>query len=213
MRIANGKNRYFTQPYCFFCILINTTTLKYRRILLEKTIKKCQRGDRKSQSEIYQIYAGKLFGICLKYSPNKQQAEDNLQDSFITIFEKIDQFNFKGSFEGWMKRITVNVCLQKYRKQNVLNVVTDEYPDRVEVEMEEESIPLKYLLQLIQELPNRYRMVFNLYVLDGYSHKEISELLNISVGTSKSNLSRARFNLKEKIEANQSYKKKVRTNV
>ena len=141
------------------------------------------------------------------------QAEDNLHDSFITIFNKIKQYKGKGSFEGWLKRLTVNVCLQKYRKKNVLNVVTDEYPDKIEVELEEESLPLRYLLQLIQELPDRYRLVFNLYVLDGYSHKEIAELLEISIGTSKSNLSRARLNLKEKIEANQNYKKKIKINV
>lgn len=159
------------------------------------------------------MYSGKLFGVCLKYSSNKVQAEDSLHDSFITIFEKIKQFNDQGSFEGWLKRITVNVCLQKYRKKSVLNVVTDEYPDQVVVEVEEESVPLKYLLQLIQELPDRYRVVFNLYVLDGYSHKEIADLLQISVGTSKSNLSRAKLNLKNKIEASQIYKKKRRTNV
>ncbi len=182
-------------------------------ISLQQTISKCKRGDRKSQSEIYQIYAGKLFGICLKYSSNKQEAEDNLHDSFITIFDKVKQFNHQGSFEGWLKRITVNVCLQKYRKKNVLNVVTDEYPDSVEVEIDEDKISLKYLLQLIQELPDRYRIVFNLYVLDGYSHKEIASLLAISIGTSKSNLSRARMNLKEKIESNQNSKKKIKTNV
>lgn len=151
--------------------------------------------------------------MCLKYSNNKQEAEDNLHDSFITIFEKIKQFNNKGSFEGWLKRITINVCLQKYRKTNVLNVVTDEYPDHIEVAIDEETISLKYLLNIIQELPTRYRLVFNLYVLDGYSHKEIAALLNISIGTSKSNLSRAKQNLKEKIEANQLYKKKIKINV
>jgi len=151
--------------------------------------------------------------VCLKYSNNKQEAEDNLHDSFITIFGKIKQFKNKGSFEGWLKRIAVNICLQKYRKQSVLNIVTDQYPDKIDVEVEEDNISLKYLLQLIQELPNRYRMVFNLYVLDGYSHKEIAELLNISVGTSKSNLSRARLNLKERIETETKLKKKIKINV
>ncbi len=151
--------------------------------------------------------------MCLKYSNNKQEAEDNLHDSFITIFGKIKQFKNKGSFEGWLKRIAVNICLQKYRKQSVLNIVTDQYPDKIDVEVEEDNISLKYLLQLIQELPNRYRMVFNLYVLDGYSHKEIAELLNISVGTSKSNLSRARLNLKERIETETKLKKKIKINV
>ncbi len=151
--------------------------------------------------------------MCLKYSNNKQEAEDNLQDSFITIFEKIKQYKGNGSFEGWMKRVTVNVCLQKFRKKNVLNVVTDEYPDVVTVDVDEDAISLTYLLDVISQLPNRYKMVFNLYVLDNYSHKEIATFLNISVGTSKSNLSRARMILKEKIELDQTYKKKIKTNV
>ncbi len=84
---------------------------------LEKLIKKCVQNDRKAQAEVYQVYSGKLFAVCLKYSPNYQEAQDNLQDGFITIFEKIQQFNHKGSFEGWMKRIIINSALQKYRQK------------------------------------------------------------------------------------------------
>ncbi len=167
---------------------------------LNKLIKQCAHNDRKAQAYIYQLYGGKLFAICLKYSNNKQEAQDSFQDGFITIFNKIGQFNFKGSFEGWMKRIMVNTVLQKYRKKSVLNIVTEEIPDEVIVEVNEEEISLDMLLKSIQELPERYRMVFNLYVLDGYSHKEIAGMLNVAEGTSKSNLSRARIILKEKIE-------------
>lgn len=173
---------------------------------LEKLIQKCKRRDIKAQSEIYHLFAGKMFGLCLKYSRNKQEAEDNLQDAFITIFDKIDQFKFKGSFEGWMKRIVINTTLQTYRQKNVLNLVEENLPDEVDVEIDEEEISLDYLLKIIQELPERYRMVFNLYVLDGYSHKEISDLLGIAEGTSKSNLSRARLILKGKIEMIQQQK-------
>jgi RNA polymerase sigma factor (sigma-70 family) len=170
---------------------------------LEKLIKKCVQNDRKAQAEVYQIYSGKLFAVCLKYSPNYQEAQDNLQDGFITIFEKIEQFNHKGSFEGWMKRIIINSALQKYRQKNILTLVKDEIPDVIEsVEVNEEKISMDFLLEKIQKLPDKYRMVFNLYILDGYSHKEISKELNISVGTSKSNLSRARQILKIKIEEN-----------
>ncbi|RUA12131.1 MAG: RNA polymerase subunit sigma-70 [Flavobacteriia bacterium] len=173
---------------------------------LKRLIQKCKRRDIKAQSEIYHLFAGKMFGLCLKYSRNKQEAEDNLQDAFITIFDKIDQFKFKGSFEGWMKRIVINTVLQTYRQKNVLNLVENDLPDEVDVEVDEEDISLDYLLKIIQELPERYRMVFNLYVLDGYSHKEISDLLGIAEGTSKSNLSRARLILKEKIEMIQQQK-------
>ncbi len=170
---------------------------------LHQLIKNCKKRDLKSQSEIYHLFAGKLFALCLKYSKTQQEAEDNLQEAFITIFNKIDQYKFKGSFEGWMKRIVINTALQTYRQKNVLNLVEDNYPEEVEVEVDEAEISLEYLLKIVQELPERYRMVFNLYVLDGYSHKEISDLLGIAEGTSKSNLSRARLILKDKIESNQ----------
>ena len=170
---------------------------------LHQLIINCKKRDIKSQSEIYHLFAGKLFALCLKYSKTKQSAEDNLQDAFITIFDKIDQYKFKGSFEGWMKRIVINTSLQTYREKNVLNLVEENYPDEVEVEIDEDDLSLNFLLKIIQELPERYRMVFNLYVLDGYYHKEISGMLGIAEGTSKSNLSRARLILKDKIELNQ----------
>ena len=138
--------------------------------------------------------------MCLKYSRNKTEAEDNLHDSFMTIYEKIGQFNFKGSFEGWIKRITVNTVLQKYRKDQHLNVVSENTEDEVEVDTEATDVSLSTLLGYIQELPHKYRLTFNLYVLDGYSPKEISELLGTSTGTSKSNLARAKAILRDKIE-------------
>lgn len=138
--------------------------------------------------------------MCLKYSRNKTEAEDNLHDSFITIFDKLDQFRFKGSFEGWIKRIAVNTVLQKYRKEQHLNVVSENIEDEMEVDTEGTDISLSTLLGYIQELPHKYRLTFNLYVLDGYSHKEIGEMLGTSIGTSKSNLARAKAILRDKIE-------------
>ena len=170
---------------------------------LKKLIKQCADNDRKAQEEIYQLFSGKLFSICLKYSKNKQEAQDNFQDGFVTIFNKIGQFNFEGSFEGWIKRVMVNTILLKYRKKTVLNIVTEEIPDEVIVDIDDDEISLDFLLNLIQELPDRYRMVFNLYVLDGCSHKEIAKMLKIAEGTSKSNLARARGILKQKIEVYQ----------
>lgn len=167
---------------------------------LNKLIKRCADNDRKAQKEIYQLFAGKLFSICLKYSKNKQEAQDNLHDGFVTIFAKIGQFRFKGSFEGWIKRVMLNTILLKYRKKTVLNIVTEEIPDEVIVDVDDDEISLDFLLNLIHELPDRYRMVFNLYVLDGYSHREISKMMQIAEGTSKSNLARARGILKHKIE-------------
>lgn len=167
---------------------------------LEELIHKCKKGNRIAQEQLYRQYSSTLYGLCLKYSRNKTEAEDNLHDSFMTIFEKIGQFRAQGSFEGWLKRITVNTVLQKYRKEQHLNIVSENTEEVIEVDSVYTNISLETLLQYIQELPNKYRMTFNLYVLDGYSHKEISSLVGTSTGTSKSNLARARNILKEKIE-------------
>tara|TARA_B110000014_G_scaffold257111_1_gene241177 strand:+ start:2144 stop:2683 length:540 start_codon:yes stop_codon:yes gene_type:complete len=176
---------------------------------LEELIEKCKKNNRKAQGELYNLYSKKMFTLCLKYSKNYAESEDNLQDSFMTIFKKIKQYNGKGSFEGWMKRIMINTALQRYRKTSVLDVIKDDDFLEDVVEIEQENIPLDFLLSIIQELPDRYRLVFNLYVLDGFSHKEIASTLNVSIGTSKSNLSRARNILKDKIETNEFKNKKT----
>tara|TARA_R110000796_G_scaffold183498_2_gene300088 strand:+ start:189724 stop:190272 length:549 start_codon:yes stop_codon:yes gene_type:complete len=173
---------------------------------LEELINNCKKGNRKAQEQLYRDYSRVLFGVCLKYSRNKTEAEDNLHDSFMTIFKKIDQFNFKGSFEGWIKRITVNTVLQKYRKETSLSLVPDNIEQEVEVDSGYLDISLPTLLKYIQDLPNKYRLTFNMYVLDGYSHSEISELLGTSTGTSKSNLARARMILRDKIESDMKQK-------
>jgi len=167
---------------------------------LEQLIHKCKKNDTKAQGELYKLFSSKLFALSLKYSTNYAEAEDNLQDAFVIIFNKISQYKNKGSFEGWLKRITINNALQRYRTKGVFNIINEEIADEIEIEIEDESVPLDFLLQIIQELPNRYRLVFNLYVLDDYSHKEIAGMLEISQGTSKSNLARARDILKKKIK-------------
>jgi len=166
---------------------------------LDQLIRQCKKNNTKAQSELYKLFSSKLFAICLKYSRNKAEAEDNLQDTFVTIFSKISQYKSRGSFEGWLKRITVNTALQRYRNKGVFDIINEEQIEDVSVEVENDMIDLDFLLRSIQELPDRYRLVFNLYVLDDYSHKEIGALLNISTGTTKSNLSRARMILKEKV--------------
>ena len=172
-------------------------------MIYKQLIEQCQQQHAKAQAELYKIFAPKLYGVCLKYCSNKSIADDLFQDAFITIFNKINQFKHKGSFEGWAKRITINTVLQHFKKQKFHqeindNLITDE---NEEFEIEDENLNLNYLLELIKELPNQYRLVFNLYVLDGYSHAEISEALNISTGTSKSNLSRAKQLLRKRIES------------
>lgn len=156
-----------------------------------------------AQAKIYSLFADKLFKVCLKYSKNHEDAQDTLQDSFLMIFKDIKKFKNKGSFEGWLKRVTINVALQKFRSKSVLKF-SDQEDDQIaealeDIYMEDSKIDLNVLLSLVRKLPGQYQLVFNLYVLDGYSHKEIVKLLNISIGTSKSNLSRARVILQQEI--------------
>ena len=170
---------------------------------LDQLITSCKRKHPKAQEDLYKRYSSTLFSVCLKYASSYADAEDILQDSFMVIFNKIEQYKNKGSFEGWLKRICINTALQRYRKPGVFNLINEgNIPDET-VAVNEESLSLDFLLGIIQELPDRYRLVFNLYVLDGYSHKEIAALLTISDGTSKSNLARARQILKDKIEVTQ----------
>jgi RNA polymerase sigma-70 factor (ECF subfamily) len=167
---------------------------------LKQLIENCKINDTQAQSELYKLFSSKLFSVSLKYSRNYAEAEDNLQDAFLTIFEKIEQYKYKGSFEGWLKRITVNTVLQRYRTEKVFDIVNDDITEDVVLDIDEDDISIDYLLKIIQELPDRYRMVFNLYVMDGYSHQDIAEMLDINIGTSKSNLARARQILKKTIE-------------
>lgn len=174
---------------------------------IEELINDCKKNDVKAQEQLYRLYAPKLFSVSLKYSRNYTEAQDNLQDGFLLIFKNIHQYSFKGSLDGWLKRVLTNHILQQYRKEPFLNIVDENLPEEVEVEIENDTVSSEYLMKIIQELPDRYRLVFNLYVLDGYSHQEIADLLNINIGTSKSNLSRAKMILKEKIELHTGTKK------
>lgn len=153
---------------------------------------------------MYEMYAGRLFALCLRYANNEDEAKDILQEGFIKIFDKLQQYKNKGSLEGWMRKIIVNTALEKIRRENRFVLVEDETMmenEQYKYEHVLEELGEKELLEMIQELSVQYRMVFNLYAIEGYSHKEISKKLNISEGTSKSNLSRARELLKSKIEA------------
>ncbi|WP_194851528.1 RNA polymerase sigma factor [Nonlabens antarcticus] len=166
----------------------------------KQLIYNCKNGDRKAQKELYDRYSNTLFGCCLKYAPNYQEAQDILQDSFLTIFKKIGQFEDAGSFEGWCKRITINVALQRYRGTKVYRLEDGDCVIDEVLEIEEpDNLGMQEMLLMIQQLPDRYRLVFSLYTLDGYGHKEIADMMQITEGTSKSNLSRARQKLQHMI--------------
>jgi len=174
-------------------------------LILEQLIHECTKNNTKAQEQLYHLLAPKLFAVCLKYSRSYEEAQDNLQEAILLIFEKIGQYKNSGSFEGWAKRVVINYVLQQYRNQKVFEIVSEKIPDTDDVEIEDENISIEFLTKIIQELPDRYRLVFNLYVMDGYSHKEIAEILDINIGTSKSNLARAKAILKDKIESNNNY--------
>jgi len=178
---------------------------------LHKVVRACQDNDPGAQHELYNMFKSKMFGVCLRYSGNYEDAQDILQEGFLKVFEKISQFGFKGAFEGWIRKIMVNTALEKYRL-HYRQVSATEHIAEIEYEQENEimaDIDMHALVKMIQELSPRYRVVFNLFALEGYSHKEISEMLQITEGTSKSNLSRARTILQERV--NKYYFKSVQT--
>lgn len=178
---------------------------------IEETISKCCKGDRTSQKELYNYFKNDLFNLSLKYCSCLTDAEDNLQDSFIEIFSNIKKYNRKGSFEGWMKRITINKAIDKYKK-SIKNSRDEPYLFVDDTNFQEEEvfeISIDEILELVQKLPNQYRIVFNLYQLEGHSHKEIASILNISEGTSKSNYHRAKLILREEITKMQKKNHKI----
>jgi RNA polymerase sigma-70 factor (ECF subfamily) len=169
---------------------------------LKEIIESCVAGNERAQAKLYELFAPKMFGVCLRYAADSAEAEDNLQEGFIKVFKYIEKFRHEGSFEGWMRRIMVNVSLEKYRKQHYMYPVEDIeiYEGNVFANDILDEISVQELIALIQELPPRYRMVFNLYVMEGMSHREIGKEMNISEGTSKSNLARARDILQRKVK-------------
>jgi RNA polymerase sigma factor (sigma-70 family) len=168
----------------------------------EKIIEGCKKGKNRYQEELYRMLAPRMYGLCLKYANDKDDAKDIMQDGFIKVFQKIDQFGEKGSFEGWVRRIMINTALEKYRSQVTIYSLDERMPlsDEGVHSTIIEDLSAEDLLGLIRQLTPKYRMVFNLYAIEGYNHKEIGEMLGISEGTSKSNLSRARLILQEKVK-------------
>ena len=169
---------------------------------LDKIVDRCKKGDRKAGEQLYRMFSAKMFAVCIQYSKSREEAEDNLQDGFIKVLESIGQYKGKGSFEGWMKRIFINTALEKFRKNRSVQVV-EEVPEVVDEDDVDDdvSIPPEVLFEFVNQLPEKYRLVFNLYVMEDMQHKEIAALLGISDGTSKSNLARAKEILKRKINA------------
>lgn len=168
---------------------------------IDHLLEGCKGGDRKSQENLYRMLSSKMMGVCMRYAKGRQEAEDILQLGFIKVFQKISDFRNEGPFEGWIRKIMVNTAIETYRKNlRSMNLVDiEEVYDHPQTTFDMNGLETKDLLNLIQELANGYRVVFNMYIIEGYSHKEIAEALGITEGASKSQLSRARAILKEKI--------------
>lgn len=185
---------------------------------LESALKGCVAGDRRAQEQIFRMFFGKMMAVCMRYTRDRDTAQDMLQDAFIKAFEKLKDFNFSGSFEGWLRRIVVNTAIDHFRKnKNLLMLedeagIADEEGDSPGDLSEEEdlsiyeSIKPEMVLEAMQKLSPTYQTVFNLYVFENYSHKEIADTLNISIGTSKSNLSKAKLKLKGLLNKHLTYK-------
>lgn len=170
-------------------------------------IEGCKRQDRKYQQYLYQQYARTMYAICLRYSSDTDSAQDLLQDGFIKIFANIGSYEGKGSFEGWMKRVFVNLALESIRKdkikkqyvEDIENISEDDIVD-TDMSADENELSENILMSFVQTLPSGYRSVFNLYAIEDYSHKEIAEMLGIAESTSRSQYIRARALLQEKIK-------------
>lgn len=180
--------------------------LKIYRTKEEELIKGCLKREPSAQKLLYDQYSSKMYGLCYRYVRDSMEAEDILVMAFMKVFDKIHQFKSEGSFEGWIRRIVVNEALTYLRRNRAMYLETDlEQADREpDYDALSDQLEIEDLLRIIKELPTGYRIVFNLYAIDGYSHKEIAEQLGISENTSKSQLSRARTYL-QKVLADQNW--------
>lgn len=166
----------------------------------EKLIRACQRNDASAQREVYNRFSRRMLGVCTRYIKDDMEAEDVMVSGFVRVFEKIEQYQFAGSFEGWVRRIMVTEALQYLRRNRSLHLQVDVemvYNEAAVMHTDNDNLQTEDLLRMVQQLPDGYRTVFNLYAIEGYSHKEIAEQLGVSENTSKSQLSRARALLQE----------------
>ena len=174
--------------------------------IVKKLIKSCLRGKATSQNDLFMSVYGKMSGLCMRYAENTDEAKDIFQTGMLRVFDNLEKYNFKGSFLGWIRRIIVNNAIDYIRKKKYIfnefedNNIYENIDEKYLIQQDEDDLPkisAEKIIELVQELSPAYRTVFNLYVIEDYTHKQISEKLNISVGTSKSNLSKAKLKLKK----------------
>ena len=165
-------------------------------------IKECIEGNRGAQEELYKRFAPKMYAVCMRYANNADDAQDLLQEGFIKVYKNLSKFRAEGSFEGWVRRVFVNTSIEHFRRKNTLYSITEKEENVVEdADISAlDNLAEKDIINLIRELSPGYRTVFNMYVVEGYSHKEIGNILGISEGTSKSQLARAKAILQKKVQ-------------
>ena len=170
-------------------------------------------GNRRMQEELYRQFSPRMYAVCLRYAGSAEEAEDILQEGFIKIFKKLDSFRAEGSFEGWVRRIFVNTAIEHFRRKRYLQPVTEKEENTIEGKSLSalDDLAEKDILALVRQLSPGYRTVFNMYVVEGYTHKEIGDMLGISEGTSKSQLSRAKVILQDMVRNFIDQQREVRT--
>jgi RNA polymerase sigma factor (sigma-70 family) len=177
------------------------STLRNQTISESDLIEGCLAGERRMQEELYRRFSPRMYGVCLRYAGNAEEAEDILQEGFIKVYKKLSSFRREGSFEGWIRRIFVNTAIEHFRRKTYQQTITEQHENTIEGSNLSvlDNLGEKDILKLVQDLSPGYRTVFNLYVVEGYTHKEIGDLLGISEGTSKSQLSRAKVILQDMV--------------
>lgn len=176
---------------------------------LQKIVEGCIKGKRKYQKQLFELFYGKMLGVCMRYARDRDEAQDMVQNGFIKIFKKLDVYNFEGSLEGWIRRIMVNTAIDKIRKnkRDPFSIEDDHRIQNIEKEVPfldeedeyETKIKAEVAIKAISNLSPAYRTVFNMYVIEGFTHKEIADYLGVSEGTSKSNLAKAKQKLKAEL--------------
>lgn len=171
--------------------------------MAEPNLQACIRGDRLAQKQFFERFKGKMFALCLRYANNREDAEDILQEGFVKTFRDLQQYSGVGNLEGWVRKIFVNTALQHLQKKKkdllTVDVENHDLPDDQPL-FDGEEPTAKVMIQILQQLPDGFRTVFNLHVLEGYSHPEIADILGISVGTSKSQLLRAKAHFRKLLD-------------
>jgi RNA polymerase sigma factor (sigma-70 family) len=177
------------------------TPERNQNIIESDLLRGCIEGNRRMQEELYRRFSPRMYAVCLRYAGNAEEAEDILQEGFIKVFKKLDSFRSEGSFEGWVRRIFVNTAIEHFRRKRYLMPITEKEENTIEGKYTTvlDDLGAKDIMALVQELSPGYRTVFNMYVVEGYTHKEIADMLGISEGTSKSQLSRAKVILQDMV--------------